>query len=333
MIQLSSADLLSIVVTTYEEKRKKDLDELLKSVKGQTYANLEVIVVVEKSEALFSAIRNQLEALGLRHKVIFSEGLKGISYARNLGIENADGIIVAIVDDDLVLSANWAEILMKTYHDYPHAMGVTGQAIPLWIDSSNSWFPPPLYWMIGCTGWRGWHTRRETNIAAGANMSFRKEAFMIAKFPTSLGAGASTEGKLGFPNEDNDFAMQITAKTGRPIIYDPHLTAMHKVYPYRLRPKYILKYAFWQGCAEARYMRMPYSRGQRGSPSLKLLKELLLRDIPSILIGLSTRKSVALKKLRLIVFTLSFFAFGYVAYVLRLHNIRIRSRTRLTHAT
>jgi len=308
--------LLSLVVTTYDVKRKNDIFELLNSVKKQTYHEIEVVIVVEESKTFLRAIQNHLRTLGLAYKVIFSEGVRGISYARNLGIVDAAGQVIAIVDDDALLSPDWAKNLMETYNEHPEAIGVTGQALPLWIDASCSWFPKQLYWMIGCTGWRGWNSERQTNVVAGVNMSFRAEAFKIAKFPTSLGAGASTKGKLSFPNEDNDFAMKITYVTKRPIIYKPDVMVYHKVYPYRLHSKYIMRYAFWQGCAEARYSDMWYSKGKRKLLGLELAKELLIDVLFSIF--MSTK--IGFKKAKIIILLIYFFSMGYVLYRLGVHR-------------
>ena len=313
-------NLLSIVVTTYNEERKNDIFELLNSVRKQTYPDIEVVIVVEESITFLSAIEGHLRTLGLTYKAIFSEGIRGISYARNLGVVNASGEIIAIVDDDALLSADWAKALMETYNEHPEAIGVTGQAIPLWVNPSDSWFPKQLYWMIGCTDWRGWNSERQTNVTSGVNMSFRAETFKIARFPTSLGAGASTEGKLGFPNEDNDFAMTITGLTNRPIVYIPDVIVYHKVYPYRLHSRYIRKYAFWQGCAEARYSDMWYSRGEREFLRLRLLRELLADVTLSFFRDLTYTRETASKKAKILILVLSFLGIGYVAYKLGLHR-------------
>jgi glucosyl-dolichyl phosphate glucuronosyltransferase len=305
--------LLSIIVPTYNEERKHDLFEFLDSAAKQTYRDIEIIVVVEKSKTFYTALTEYTKGLGVPSKVIYSEGLRGISYARNLGIENSLGKIIAITDDDAILPPDWAQILVETYDRHPEAIGVTGQALPLWINSSDSWFPESLYWMIGCTGFRGWTNERSTYVTSGVNMSFRLEAFTFAKFPTNLGAGASAEGKLGFPNEDNDYAMKITSLTNKPIIYGPNVKVYHKVYSHRVQNKYVRKYAFWQGCAEARYAESWYSKGKRGPLRTKMINDLLI----DILLSLSKDRKIGLKKANALLQVIPFFSLGYVSYKVR----------------
>jgi glycosyltransferase involved in cell wall biosynthesis len=309
--------VLSVIVPTYNAQRKKDLFEFLDSAEKQTRSDIEVIVVVEESKQLYHDLLRHLEGKGLQVKVIFSPGLRGISFSRNLGIANSSGKIIAITDDDAILSPDWAETLIETYRRYPQAIGVTGQALPLWIDESDSWFPESLYWMIGCTAFRGWNSERETNFSSGVNMSFRAEAFKFAQFPVNLGAGASAEGKLGFPNEDNDFAMKITALTQKSIIYNPDVWVQHKVYSNRLSNKYIKKYAFWQGCAEARYTDKSYSKNKRGSMRSKMLKELAV----DIFASMVRETRVGFRKAKVFVLLMCFFGLGYVSYKLHRYPI------------
>jgi glucosyl-dolichyl phosphate glucuronosyltransferase len=308
--------LISIVVPTYNEERKKDLFELLDSIKKQTYKIIETIIVVEKSTSFYAALVEYIKDQELSVQVIFSKGLQGISYARNLGIEKSSGSIIAITDDDAILPPNWAQILLETYKRHPEAIGVTGQAVPLWIDPADSWFPQPLYWMIGCTAFRGWTTERATIVTSGVNMSFRAEAFTAIKFATSLGGGASAEGKLGFPNEDNDFAMKITGMTNKLIIYNPALLVSHKVYSNRVSIKYVRKYAYWQGCAEARYSKKWYSKRTRKSFQFKLIVQLMTDFVYTLL---SSRK-VGLQKGKVVVTLVSFLSLGYLSYKLGLHK-------------
>jgi glycosyltransferase involved in cell wall biosynthesis len=302
--------ILSIIVPTYNEERKQDLFEFLDSVGRQTYRNIETIVVVEQSKSFYNALLQFIKENGLNVKAIFSDGLQGISYSRNLGIENALGSLIAITDDDAILSPDWAKTLVETYEKYPEAIGVTGEALPLWINSSDSWFPKALYWMIGCTGFRGWDTEKPTNVTSGVNMSFRKEVFTVVKFPLALGGGASAQGKLGFPNEDNDFALKITGIIKRPIIYNPKLKVLHKVYPHRLQSKYIRKYAFWQGCAEARYSDMWYAKTERKPLRFNLLKEISIDILGSFFLNYND----AIKKTKVVIPTFIFFSVGYASY-------------------
>lgn len=304
--------MISVVVTIYNERRVNDMFELLRSLEEQNSSSFEVVVVVEKSERLFLLLNDYLSKSNLKHYIIFAPGLRGISYSRNLGVKKSQGEIVAFTDDDAVTSSDWIERMEKAYERHPEAIGVTGQAYPLWIDSSQSWFPTELQWMVGCTTWRQWSTEHRTNVSSGVNMSFRREAFSKVMFREEMGGGASSEGKLGLPNEDNEYALEVTANTSRPIIFDPSIFVFHKVHPFRLRIGYLRKYAFWQGCAEARYTRRKYSAGRRNRFLVQVLQAGLADIAHSFLPGKGRRIARKRSSVWMTVFT--FFTIGFLSY-------------------
>jgi len=308
--------LISVVIPTYNAERKKDLLQCLDSLSQQKFQDLEIVLVVEESIALLNDLKQYFEHSQIKHRIIFSKGIKGISYARNLGVRNCSGEIIAFTDDDAVLPPEWATMLLETFNQHPEAIGVTGRVIPLWVGGSQDWLPKSLYWMIGCTGWRDSEYVRETNIAAGVNMAFRADTFNLLKFREDLGAGAQSSGKMWFPNEDNDFAIHVTSITRKPIIYNPRVIVFHKVYPHRLSYRYIRKYAFWQGAAEARYSVTWYSK-RRLATKVAVFRQLLLEFFVS---DTSRKRTGIGMKMRLYLFTLFFLTAGYVTYFLRIHR-------------
>lgn len=60
--------------------------------------------------------------------------------------------------------------------------------------------------------------------AVGANMAFRREAFKLCKFSTIRPAGNQGDPigiKRGLLGDDTLFSLEIPARTGRPILYNP----------------------------------------------------------------------------------------------------------------
>lgn len=88
--------LVSAIITTHN--RKELLKRAVTSVLGQTYKNIELIVVDDSS----TDGTNQYCLANSKIKYIFipNEESKGGNYARNLGIEAAQGEYVAFLDDD-----------------------------------------------------------------------------------------------------------------------------------------------------------------------------------------------------------------------------------------
>ncbi len=225
--------LLSIIITSYTTERLKDIYELLDSIKAQTYPNIETIFVAEGSSELYEKVREHGQRIGLPNfKVLFSEEKLGLGGARNIGSREAKGEIIAFVDDDVILSPEWAQEMVKTYED-DEVIGVTGGALPLWQDKKIDWLPKDLYWLISCTDWTGWSEMTEARSLWGGNMSLRRAAFEKAgSFLPALGYHAPMA-------EDLEFSLKVKRKTGKRLLFNPRAKVWHKVYGYRINLKFV----------------------------------------------------------------------------------------------
>ena len=87
---------VSVIVPTYNSERT--LEECLKSVRGQTYSSLELIIVDGFSEDCTVTIAKQFGA-----RIIQKKG--NPASARNAGVKNSTGKYVLFVDSDQVLSS------------------------------------------------------------------------------------------------------------------------------------------------------------------------------------------------------------------------------------
>jgi glycosyltransferase involved in cell wall biosynthesis len=245
---LCETPLLSIIITSYDIKRLKDIKELLDSIKHQSYQNLEVIMVIEGSKELYEEVKKYMEKIGLRtFNVQFIAKGSGACVARNLGIENAKGDIIAFVDDDAIVFPNWAEEIIKTYQD-DSIIGVTGPSIPLWVGDPIYYIPKQFSWVIDCTEWLDCKEVKDVRNIWATNAAFRREALVYERFRESLGpVGGGMEGwKKGLP-EEVELSYRIRKRTGKRIIYNPRVVVKHKVYPYKIKSKYIIKHAFFMG--------------------------------------------------------------------------------------
>lgn len=107
--------LVTIIIPTYNSMSKgKCLDRTLKSIFGQTYRVIEVIIVDESSIDATLKVCTQYPV-----RILKSRG--GRSVARNVGIENASGQFLMFLDSDMVLDSRVVEecvraCLEKGYH-------------------------------------------------------------------------------------------------------------------------------------------------------------------------------------------------------------------------
>ncbi|MBW0434137.1 glycosyltransferase [Leptospira yasudae] len=89
-------DLVSIIIPTYN--RAKDLNRSLRSIRNQTYKNLQVIVVDNSSVDETDEVVDSFSDLRISIYKIQNQGV--IAVSRNLGIQKAEGEFVAFLDAD-----------------------------------------------------------------------------------------------------------------------------------------------------------------------------------------------------------------------------------------
>ena len=104
-------DKISIIVPIYNAE--KYLQTCLDSIVSQTYKNLQIILVDDGSVDKSSMICDTYAEVDSRILVIHQEN-HGAVYARNIGIENAEGKYIAFADADDWLESNMIERLYKS---------------------------------------------------------------------------------------------------------------------------------------------------------------------------------------------------------------------------
>ena len=102
---------VSIVIPVY--KVEKYLSECLDSVIGQTYSDLQIILIDDGSPDNCGVICDEYAEKDDRITVIHSEN-GGLSVARNRGLALCEGKYVFFVDSDDYLELNAIEVLVKT---------------------------------------------------------------------------------------------------------------------------------------------------------------------------------------------------------------------------
>lgn len=102
--------LVSIVIPIYNVE--KYIHKCIESVLGQTYKNLEIILVEDGSPDRCPSICDKYAQEDKRIKVVHKEN-GGLSDARNAGIEIAKGDFIAFIDGDDYIAPNMIEVLLK----------------------------------------------------------------------------------------------------------------------------------------------------------------------------------------------------------------------------
>ncbi|SHR97685.1 glycosyl transferase family protein [Mycobacteroides abscessus subsp. abscessus] len=103
--------LISITIPIFNVKEY--IKDCIESVLGQSYKNIEVILVNDGSTDSSGEICNYYSRLDGRVRV-FHQGNNGVSSARNKGIKNAKGEYLAFVDPDDTIEPTLYEELVET---------------------------------------------------------------------------------------------------------------------------------------------------------------------------------------------------------------------------
>ena len=176
---------------------------------------------------------------------VLREDRQGKSSALNRGLSLAQGKILLIVDDDVVVHPLW---LIKHLESYSLSSfdAVQGRVLP-GVDLDGKPADP--------------NKLREYNIPiidygdqiceirglTGTNISFKREVFeRVGRFDTRLGPGAA-----GF-SEDSEYSIRIR-QAGFKIGYTPDAVAYHELSPARYGREYNRKVEYQKGLSRSLY--------------------------------------------------------------------------------
>lgn len=107
--------------------RPTPLLQLLQSVQVQTIYPDEILIIDGSTNNETERLLQENLFRNLHYFMVSSE-YRGLTKQRNYGIERVGNEmeIICFLDDDTVLGKNYFEQLLKTYDDYPEALGVGG---------------------------------------------------------------------------------------------------------------------------------------------------------------------------------------------------------------
>lgn len=235
---------VSVVISTYTEDRFEDVKRCVESLKNQTRSPDEMILILDPVERLVNFYRSRM---GEEVKIVKSFGF-GLSNARNRGVEVAQGDIIAFIDDDAWADKKWLENLTKNFED-EKVWVAGGKILPVFDKKRPRWLAKELDWVVGCTYEGMPEEKVEVRNPIGANMAFRREVFDITgKFRTEFGR----YGKKLLGSEETELCMRL--KKLRPdlkIVYDPSAVVYHRVPESRVKLRYVLRRAYYEGYSKA----------------------------------------------------------------------------------
>lgn len=243
--------MISVIVCTYN--RCESLRVTLEAIQQQCLGEgvqLETVVVDNNSR---DRTKSVVEALAARSampiRYVF-EPKQGLSRARNCGIAEARGEILAFTDDDVIPEPRWIAALVEASARYG-ADCVGGKVLPAWLAAPPEWLVSERL-RKHLRGLLVWLDHGPEPIVAqkpdpvflfGANMAFRKAVFEeVGPFRTELGRSGS---KL-LSGDESELLIRLF-DAGKRIVYTPHAVVAHKIEPERMRLGYARRWQFYAG--------------------------------------------------------------------------------------
>ncbi|MBQ7341715.1 MAG: glycosyltransferase [Alistipes sp.] len=228
---------ISIIIATYN--RARQLIGALESLVKQDLptAEWECVVVDNNSQddtqEMFARFVAEHPDFNLR---IVREEQQGLSFARNRGIEESRGEIVAIIDDDEVVNKEFASAYLKLFDKCADATAAGGRVVPRYPSGRPSWLSHFTEMPIANPTDLGDKIRKfpKGKIPAGGNMAFRREILLkYGGFDTSLGRiGSKLTG-----GEESDLFERL-AKDGVEFWYAPDAVIYHIIGEEKLTADY-----------------------------------------------------------------------------------------------
>ena len=224
--------LVTVVVATRD--RPQRLDRCLEALAEVTYAPFEV-VVVDNAPSTRETLAVVRQRSGVDARVRYVRELRpGLSCARNRGLGEALGELVAFTDDDVVVDPGWLDGVVRGFARSPSVACVTGLVPSARLDNAEQrYFDRRVSWAVSCTPRRyDPHADLQASplypyaagqFGTGANFAFRTAVLRaLGGFDEALGAGAPAGG-----GEDLDVFVR-TILAGHVIAYEPAAIVWHE---------------------------------------------------------------------------------------------------------
>ncbi|MGW0070847.1 glycosyltransferase, partial [Streptosporangium sandarakinum] len=160
---------LSVVLAGDSMDSRARLTATVAALRAQDPAPEEIILVVDQCPELASWAETELAGV----TVLPGREAGGSAAARNLGLANAHGDVIAFLDEGSLPEPGWSASLLAAYAD-DDVVAVRGRVTPRWSAGRPDWFPTELSWVLGvpCTG--SPDETEEIDDLYGGALSFRR---------------------------------------------------------------------------------------------------------------------------------------------------------------
>lgn len=221
--------MVSVVIATKD--RDVELRRCLPRLLGSSYPDFEVLVMdngpsTERTADLVASLADPR----VRY---FRLPIPGVSRARNRGVEEANGSIIAFTDDDVEVDASWISEIVRAFCETPAADAVTGLVLPAALETRaqlifeemggfDRGFQPRVFTRHSNPTESTMYPFALGTYGSGNNMALRREAVRrLGGFDEALGPG--TPARAG---EDVYLLLDVLLSGGA-IAYQPSAIVRH----------------------------------------------------------------------------------------------------------
>jgi len=235
--------LITVIVPTHNrcESLKDTLSSLLEQACDNNF-DYEIIVVDNNSKDKTREVVEEYKAKFKKKLRYIFERKQGVSSARNRGIKEARGEIIAFTDDDCIVDKYWLVNIWNCFRKY-NCDAVGGRVLPLYPKNTPKWIVANKDILSGPIPYHDYgeetkiYVRDRTKFRMrpfiGANMAFRKKCFNEnGYFLINLGPGR------GIMGEDSEFFGRLE-RNNVSIYYCGESIVYHKIEKERLKWRYI----------------------------------------------------------------------------------------------
>lgn len=176
------------------------------------------------------------------------EPKKGLSNARNAGIERAKGRFVAFTDDDAKADKDWLKTIVNAFNAaLPTPACVGGRIFLEWEDKKPVWFPDRL---LGYLGYLDYGPvpffLGPDKTLFGGNVAFKRDIIKEVN-GFNAGLGRTPDGLLS--NEEIK-VFKILRQKKYPLYYAPDAVVYHRVPAQRATEEFLYRRSLWQGVSD-----------------------------------------------------------------------------------
>jgi glucosyl-dolichyl phosphate glucuronosyltransferase len=244
----------TVVICTLN--RKQELSRALDSLAVQSLHRQDFeVMVVDNGSADGTPAFVRARAVDFHNLRVVVESNLGLSAARNRGMQEAKGPIVAFMDDDAEAMPAWLEAHLSVYEADQSVVGVGGPIELVWPDGRPKWLPQGL-----------------DSPFSGLDLGDRKRALLYPEAPYGTNMSVSStaakevggfdlrlgrQGKKLLSYEEHDYFLRLQ-RIGT-IMYEPSARLLHHVSRDRISRQWLLRRSCANGMSEMiwKYIQSP----------------------------------------------------------------------------